>query len=262
MSLAGPPAGHRRRTDLPAARLADVRQQHDPLCLLVCERDPAVLRDLQADLAGVNVSVVASSDGARALLDAGRTRPELLLLGADLPGLSTARVIATLRQVSDSTVIVGAGEGQGDLVADAVAAGADRVMLRPYSALELRALMLRLRASQELDSVLITAGSLTVDPLAYEVRLGGRRVAMSVRELEVLVYLIRHQGRIVSVAELREALWAEEALSPRSNAVAVTIVRLRARLEDANQPGIIRTVRRRGYRLYPPTSIVTPARSG
>ena len=252
MNDAGHPAGYRRGTDLPAARLAHVRQQHDPLCLLVCEPDPAVLGALTRDLAEVNVRVVASSDGARALLDAGLARPELLLLGADLPVLSTADLVRTLRQVSDSTVIVGAAAGQADLVSAAVAAGADRVMTRPYSAAELRAVMLGIRTSQELDSVTITAGSLTVDPLAYEVRLRGRRIPMSVRELEVLVYLIRHQARIVSVAELQEALWADEHLSPKSNVVSVTVMRLRAHLEDESGSVIIRTVRRQGYRFYPP----------
>jgi DNA-binding response OmpR family regulator len=259
------PAGYRRGTDLPAARLAEVRQQSDPLNLLICEPDPDVLVALMEDLAELNVRVVASGDGARALLDAGRTRPELLLLGADLPVLSAADLIRTLRQVSDSRVIVGAGEGQADLVSAAVAAGADRVMPRPYSAAQLRAAMLGIRSSQELDSVLIRAGSLTVDPLAYEVRLGNRLVPMSVRELEVLVYLIRHHKRIVSVAELQTALWADEQLSPTSNAVAVTVMHLRARLAEGSHPGIIQTIRRRGYRFYPPGDsplISTPAQSG
>jgi two-component system alkaline phosphatase synthesis response regulator PhoP len=75
---------------------------------------------------------------------------------------------------------------------------------------------------------------------------------MSVRELEVLVYLIRHQDRIVSVEELRDALWSGDRLSPRSNAIAVTVLRLRTHLEDERGPAIIRTVRRRGYRFYPP----------
>ncbi len=258
MTAAGPAAGHRRATDLPAARLAGLRQQDDPLCLLVCEPDVDVLRTLVADLEQVNVRVVASSDGARALLDAGRTQPELMLLGAALPLLDAAQVIRTLRQVSDSIVIVGAGEGQADLVSAAIAAGADRVMDRPYRAAELRDVMLGLRTGQELDSVVLRAGSLTVDPLAYDVRLRGRHLPMSARELEVLVYLIRNQGRVVSVDELRDAVWAGDQLSPKSNAVAVTVHHLRARLEDAGGPPIVRTIRRRGYRFYPPPLEATP----
>lgn len=236
-----------------------MRQQHDPLSLLICEPDPRLLIALMADLAELNVSVVASRDGARAVLDAGRTRPELLLLCADLPLLGAPDVIRTVRQVSDSTVIVGAGEGQADMVSAAVAAGADRVMPRPYPAAELRTVMLALRASRELDNVTIRAGGLTVDPLAYDVRLRGRLISMPVRELEVLVYLMRHQDRIVTVAELQAALWAQERLSARSNAVAVTVLHLRARLAVESRPDIIRTIRRRGYRFYAPegSSVIT-----
>jgi DNA-binding response OmpR family regulator len=252
MSEASHPAGHRRSTDLPAARVAEIRQQTDPLCVLVCDPDPAVLQALLQNLAEVNVKVVVSSDGARALLDIGLTHPELLLLAADLPVLSAADVIRTMRRVSDTTVIVGAAEGQVELVSAAVAAGADRVLQRPYVAADLRAVLLTQRAMVDLDSVLITSGDLAVDPLAYEVRLNGRLIPMPGRELEVLVYLMRHPDRIVSVAELQTALWPDDELAPRSNAVAVTVMRLRARLSDEHRPEMIRTVRRRGYRFYSP----------
>ena len=79
---------------------------------------------------------------------------------------------------------------------------------------------------------------------------------MSVRELEVLLYLIKHQGRVVSVEELRDVLWAGERLAPQSNAVAVCVLRLRARLEGGGALStIIRTVRGRGYRFYPPGGV-------
>jgi DNA-binding response OmpR family regulator len=254
VSDAGHPAGHRRGTDLPAARLAQVRQQTDPLCLLVCEPDPSVLRMLRADLADVNVRIVASTDGARAVLDAGLSHPELLLLGADLPLLSAAAVIRTVRQVSDSPIVVGVGDGQHELASAAVAVGADRLLPRPYCVAELRSVMLTVRESLDLDTVVLRAGDLTVDPLAYEVRLAGRLVRMPVRELEVLVYLMCHAERVVSVDELREALWSGERLSPHSNTVAVTVLRLRSRLASDDGPAIIRTIRRRGYRFYAPAA--------
>lgn len=266
MSEAGHRAGYRRSTDLPAARLAEIRQQTDPLCVLVCEPDPAVLRALLGDLAEVNVRVVVSSDGARALLDIGLLHPELLLLAAELPVLGASDVIRTLRRISRTTIIVGAAEGQVDLVSAAIAAGADRVMQRPYVAAELRAVLLTQRAIIDLNSVVLTAGGLTVNPLAYEVRLDGRLIPMPGRELEVLVYLMRHPDHIVSVAELEQACWPDEPLSPRSNAVAVTVMRLRARLADECRPEMIRTVRRRGYRFYAPEAslqaITAPARLG
>lgn len=89
------------------------------------------------------------------------------------------------------------------------------------------AVLLTRRAIAELDAVALRSGGLTVDPLAYEVWLDGRRVPMTGRELEVLVYLMRHADRPVPGAELQEALWGRDG------------------------HGLIRTVRRQGYRFRP-----------
>ena len=201
-------AGYRGLIDLPAARLADIRQPRDRLRLLICESESAARQSLVEGLLGLNVEVACSDDGARALLDVGRLSPDVLLIAADLPPLGAPAVIKTVREISDRHIIVGAGPGQSDLVAAAIEAGADRLMERPYSIDQLRAVMLDFRSSVELDAVPLQVGPLKVDPLAYEVFLGDQIVPMPVRELEVLLYLIYHRDRVVTVRELQDALWA------------------------------------------------------
>ena len=124
-------------------------------------------------------------------------------------------------------------------------------MERPYSIDQLRGVMLDFRSSVELDAVPLQVGLLKVDPLAYEVFLGDQIIPMPVRELEVLLYLIYHRDRVVTVRELQDALWASGKLSPNSNSAAVAVNRLRSRFAGHNVD-IIRTVRRRGYRFHPP----------
>jgi two-component system response regulator RegX3 len=244
-------AGYRGLIDLPAARLADIRQPRDRLRLLICESESAARQSLVEGLLGLNVEVACSDDGARALLDVGRLSPDVLLIAADLPPLGAPAVIKTVREISDRHIIVGAGPGQSDLVAAAIEAGADRLMERPYSIDQLRAVMLDFRSSVELDAVPLQVGPLKVDPLAYEVFLGDQIIPVPVRELEVLLYLIYHRDRVVTVRELQDALWASGTLSPNSNSAAVAINRLRSRFAE-HDVDIIRTVRRRGYRFHPP----------
>ncbi len=244
-------AGYRGVIDLPAARLANIRQPRDRLRLLICEPESAARQSLAEGLLGLNVEVACSDDGARALLDVGRLSPDVLLIAADLPPLGAPAVIKTVREISDRHIIVGAGPGQSDLVAAAIEAGADRLIERPYSIDQLRAVMLDFRSSVELDAVPLQVGPLKVDPLAYEVFLGDQIIPVPVRELEVLLYLIYHRDRVVTVRELQDALWASGKLSPNSNSAAVAINRLRSRFAE-HDVDIIRTVRRRGYRFHPP----------
>jgi len=243
-------AGNRGLVDLPAARLAHV-QPRDRLRLLICESEDVARQSLVAGLLDLNVEVLCSTDGARALLDVGRLSPDILLIAVDLPPLGAPPVIRAVREISDRHIIVGAGAGQSDLVSAAIEAGADRLMERPYSIDQMRLIMRDFRSSAELEAVPLRAGPLKVDPLAYEVMLGDKIVAMPVREFEVLVYLMNHGDRVVPVRELQDALWGRGKLSPKSNSAAVAINRLRSRFAEYNVD-IIRTVRRRGYRFHPP----------
>ena len=244
-------AGFRGVLDLPAARLADIRQPWDPLRLLICEPDDAVRQAVLDGMVVLNVEVIAASDGARALLDVGRRDPDIVLIAADLPPIGAAAVIRAVREISDKHIIVAAGDGQSDLASCAVEAGADRIVARPYSAAQLRTILLDFRSSSELDAIPLQVGPLKVDPLAYEVFFGDEIVPMPVRELEVLVYLINHRDRFVPVRELQDALWASDKLSPNSNSAAVAVNRLRSRFSRYNAD-LIRTARGRGYRFYPP----------
>jgi DNA-binding response OmpR family regulator len=247
------PGSPRRMFDgLPAARLAQVRQLSDPLRLLICEPDAQVIAQLAQELAPLNVEVLASPDGARALLDAGLERPHVLLLPGALPCLHIADAVRALKQVTNTYVVIGAGEGEIDNVAEAMTAGADRVVPRPYHGPQVADVLRDAASRFELAPAVLRAGLLTIDPLAYEVRLGDQVIPMPVRELEVLVYLVNNQDRIVTVAELREVLWASEPLSPKSNAVAVTVLHLRARFGESRGSDMIRTIRRLGYRFHPP----------
>lgn len=228
--------------------------------MLICESEDAVRQALVDGLLVLNVELICANDGARALLDVGRRDPDIVLIAADLPPFGAAAVIRAVREVSDKYIIVGAGDGQSGLASCAVEAGADRIVARPFSVAELRLILLDFRTSADLDAVPLQVGLLKVDPLAYEVFFGDHIVPMPVRELEVLVYLIHHRDRFVTVHELQDALWVRDKLSPKSNSAAVAVNRLRSRFAPYNVD-MIKTVRRRGYRFYPPQLASDPSAS-
>lgn len=219
--------------------------------MLICESEDAVRQALVDGLLVLNVEVICANDGARALLNVGRRDPDIVLMATDLPPIGAAAVIKAVREISDRYIIVGAGSGQLELASCAVEAGANRVVGRPYVVEELRAILLDFRSSADLDAVPLQVGLLKVDPLGYEVSFGDHIVPMPVRELEVLLYLINHRDRFVTAHELHDALWAADKLSPKSNSAAVAVSRLRSRFAQYNAD-MIKTVRRRGYRFYPP----------
>jgi DNA-binding response OmpR family regulator len=248
---------------LPAARLARLREQSDPLRLVVCEPDARWLDALANDFASLNVDVTYSCDGARTLLDIGTRQPDVVMLAARLPVVATEVIVRTVRQAGNTgqagntrqaaspQIVIGAAAGDVDDGRRALEAGADRLVFRPYRRSQVRQILLDLRSIVELESAPLRAGRLSVAPLAYEVRLDGKVISMAVKELEVLVYLMSHADRIGTVAEMQDALWGADGLAPRSNTVAVTVQHLRARFGPEGAE-IIRTIRRRGYRFYPP----------
>lgn len=95
----------------------------------------------------------------------------------------------------------------------------------------------------------VRAGALRLDPTAQEAELHGRRVALPPRETRLLHLLMTNANHVVTREQIRETVWGGEE-NNSSNTITVHIQRLRARLGD--DPDIIQTVRRLGYRLVPP----------
>lgn len=107
-------------------------------------------------------------------------------------------------------------------------------------------------SSEERGDSALVAGPLTVDLEKYEARLYGREIHFSLRELQLLAYLIRLDGRVASAEQISEAVWGKP---PATNTIAVHITRLRVKLGDNRKQGdMIRTVNGAGYRLGPALS--------
>ncbi|MFH5207645.1 winged helix-turn-helix transcriptional regulator [Antrihabitans spumae] len=216
--------------------------------LLLTDSDPATATDLIDAAARLGVRTIWCRDGAHALLAVGAEAPTLLVIAANTGTVDATQVSAAVRSHSGIPILVGAGPGEDELAARALAAGASAVIARPYDIAAIVAFAGDVGNREKAQKV-FTAGPIHVDRRCYETRVRGRDVQLTQRELELLVFLIECRGRVASQEEISRAVWGH---SSDTNTVAVHIRRLREKLgPDPEHGQFIRTIRGVGYRLAP-----------
>ncbi|WP_181019969.1 response regulator transcription factor [Nonomuraea typhae] len=209
--------------------------------------------DPEADLIGLDgIFVIKASDGADALIRVGSTRPDLLLVSARLPGIDAATVIRTVRRaLCDLPIILGAGPEDAEIMLQGLEAGATACVAKPYRSQELLPLI---QATHGTAHGPLTVGDIELNNVAHTVRVRGEVVHVPLRELELLHYLMRNVGRVVTKQEIARHVW-NSRIAPPHNTISVHIKRLRTRIGDDDKiPAIIRTVRGLGYRIAAPGS--------
>ena len=225
------------------------------LCVLLVEDDAHLRRVVRAALAAHGYRVIEAGTLAEAEAHATRDAPDLVLLDLGLPdgdGLDFAR---HLRRRSTVPIIVVSARGRREDQAEALEAGADEYLAKPFSVNDLLALIeasLRRasrRAAQVATSTL-AIGRLGLDLSRCEVTLGGKPVDLTPIEFRLLVLLARNAGNAVTFRTIVRELWGryapEEMLSVR-----VHVAELRKKIEaDPARPRLIVTEQGVGYRLH------------
>jgi DNA-binding response OmpR family regulator len=200
------------------------------------------------------VRATVCGDGAEALWHAGRIGPAIVILSATLPVLSAAEVAGVLARHREGldTIAVGVRIGEAERAGPVLVAGAGRVVSRPYRSGEIEPLLRECleRRGRRPDQSVLTLGPLHLDGPAFEARVAGRPMHLTLREFELLRLLMMDAGRVVSHQRIRRQLGEARGKSVSPDAVAVHIRHLRARLVGAAD---ILAVRGLGYRLRVPT---------
>ncbi len=216
--------------------------------VLVIEDDATLGHALQEFLGsqGYAVDWLQSGDRVEGAL-AGQIY-DLLLLDLNLPGLSGLEVLRRLREGGSQVpvLILTARDGLDDRVAG-LDAGADDYVTKPFELPELAArvrALARRRAGQA--QTILECGPLSFDTVGRQIRVDGKRLALSVRELSVLEMLMARPGRVVTKQQIVNSLSAWDA-DFSENAVEVYVYRLRKRLDGTGTS--IQTVRGFGYLL-------------
>ncbi|MDP9380790.1 MAG: response regulator transcription factor [Chloroflexota bacterium] len=204
---------------------------------------------------GYQVDVAYSGEAG---LDAARDNPpDLVLLDVMLPGMSGMEVCARLRDGLDShlpIIMLTAKDSTEDKI-EGLDAGADDYIPKPFSFEELLArIRAALRRRQPQGREMLRVGDLTLNTGAREVMRGDRRVELTTREYDLLEFLVRHAGQVVSREAIFERVWGY-TYDIDSDAVKVYISYLRSKLTGAGEPDLIHTVRGIGYVLKHPTPV-------
>ena len=215
--------------------------------VLVIEDDAELAHAIGVGLRRTDMAVDVAADGATGLVRALDTNYDVIVLDRDLPGVHGDDICRRVVE-SDcrSRVLMLTAAGTPDELVDGLELGADDYLPKPFDfpVLVARIGALYRRAQPALPPVL-RYDDVELDTSQRRARRGGRPLDLSPKEFGVLELLLASQGRAVSAEELLERVW-DEAADPFTNAVKVTVSRLRTKL---GEPAIIETVQRAGYRI-------------
>ena len=216
--------------------------------VLVVEDDQAMASSLTWGLEAEGYVVDVADNGEDGLWKASEWAHDVIVLDVMLPGLDGYQVCQRLREQGVWTPILMLTAMDEDLDhAEGLDSGADDYLTKPFSYPILLAHLRSLtrRGLPERPAALSAAG-LMLDPASRTVRRDGAPVELTTREVAVLEYLMRHQGRVVSKTELLDHCW-DTAYDGDPAVVEVLVHRLRRKIDPAAGPPVIRTVRGEGY---------------
>ncbi|GAA0365632.1 response regulator transcription factor [Streptomyces blastmyceticus] len=234
-------------------------QTPPPARVLVVDDDPTVAEVVAGYLDRAGFTVDRAADGPGALERAAALRPDLVVLDLMLPGMDGLEVCRRLRDTGPVPVIMLTARGDEDDRILGLEVGADDYVTKPFSPRELvlrvesvlrRA---RVRASGPSSAPPLRAAGITLDPVARRASKDGTELALTVREFDLLAFLLRHPGRACGREELMREVWGWEFGD--LSTVTVHVRRLRSKVEDdPARPRLIQTVWGVGYRFETPTA--------
>ncbi|MEO6595466.1 MAG: response regulator transcription factor [Planctomycetota bacterium] len=221
--------------------------------ILIVEDEVALARALATGLREESYVVDVAHDGEEGLWAARTGTHDLLVLDLQLPRIGGIDVCRRLRQggLRLPILMLTARDTTSDIVTG-LDAGANDYLVKPFEFAELLA---RLRALSRIGtastSAELTAADLRLDGAAHRVWRGGKEVALTTKEMQLLEYLLRHKGQVVSRRRLIEALWDHDD-DPESNALEVHVASLRRKIDRGAEVTLLHTVRGAGYVLREP----------
>ena len=220
--------------------------------LLLVEDDAQTADYLRRGLVELGHTVDHAFTGVDGLTAALSLPYDAIILDRGLPQLGGIAVLQALRaQGCRTPVLMLSALGQLDDRVAGLEAGADDYLPKPFSFRELiarlEAIVRRGGAADKPDDWLVV-GTLSLDRLARVSARNGRRIELLTKEYQLLEYLMRHAGQVVTRTMMMEAIW-DYSFNPGTNVIDVHIGRLRAKIDAEDEPPMLKTVRGAGYRL-------------
>jgi len=220
--------------------------------VLVVEDEQKVANALREGLEGERYDVVVERTGEGAFFRVNTESFDVILLDLNLPGRDGLEILQALRQRGMKTpvLVLTARDSLNDRVAG-LDAGADDYLIKPFAFAELLARIRALvRRGRVTETPRLLVGDLEMDLVTRKVARGGQPVELTVREFELLEFLMRYHGQVVSRETLARDVWKETArTTPLDNVIDVHIARLRRKVDLEQNLKLIHTVRGVGFML-------------
>jgi len=218
--------------------------------ILVVDDEPQITRVLRTTLSSRGYDLRVANDGETALEIMKDWNPDLVITDLVMPQMNGLELCKRIRTTSKLPIIVLSVKGEERSKVQALDAGADDYVTKPFGINELMArVRANLRRLPSNGEPILEIGKLRIDLAARRVTVESREVHLTPKEFDVLVYLAQHRGKVVTHRALLGAVWGGQS-SEQTEYVRVFVNRLRKKLEpDERSPRYIVTEPWVGYRL-------------
>jgi two-component system KDP operon response regulator KdpE len=223
--------------------------------ILVVDDEPQITRVLRTSLSSHGYDIRAANDGETALEIMKNWTPDLVITDLSMPNLDGLELCRRLRAGSNIPIIVLSVRGEERTKVQALDAGADDYVTKPFGMEELlarvRANLRRVPAGEVEELAPIEVGDFRIDPAAHKVTVRKREIHLTPKEFDLLLYLARHPGKVVTHRTLLGAIWGGHS-TEQVEYLRVFVGQLRKKLEpEASSPRYIVTEPWVGYRFEP-----------
>ena len=222
--------------------------------ILIVEDEESVLDPLELLLSKEGLTIETARGGREALEKFAKTNPDLILLDLMLPEVSGTEVCRQIRAKSQVPIIMlTAKDTEVDKVVG-LELGADDYVVKPYSKAELVARIKAVLRRNNADAFVnqggsISAGPVVIDVERHQVSINGENIALPLKEFELLEFLVRNSGRVLTRTQLIDRVWGSDYFGD-TKTLDVHVKRLRAKIEkDPANPVYIQTIRGLGYKF-------------
>jgi two-component system OmpR family response regulator len=219
--------------------------------ILIVEDDAETRAYLQKGLEEAGFTVTTASSGRDGLFLATGGGIDAIVLDRMLPELDGLAILKAVRAAGVNVpILLLTAMSAVDERVRGLRAGADDYLVKPFSFDELHARIETLlrRPTETREETRLVCGELELDLIGRVARRGGREIELQNREFQMLEYLMRRKGRVVTRTMLLEGLW-DYRFDPQTNVIDVHISRLRKKIDPDDQPPLIRTIRGAGYMI-------------
>jgi two-component system, OmpR family, KDP operon response regulator KdpE len=230
-----------------------MKQNDHPAKILIVDDEPQITRVLRTALSTQGHSLRIAANGVEGMQAVHEWRPDLVITDVSMPEMNGVELCREIRTVSQAPIIVLSVRNQDAVKIEALDAGADDYVTKPFSIQELqarvRAQLRRGNANVEETPQIIKAGDFLIDIPQHRVVVRGQDTHLTPKQFDLLVYLAQHPGKVLTHRALLHAVWGTNSDQPEY--LRVNIGQLRKKIERSEEPAYILTEPWIGYRFRP-----------